>query len=161
MVMNEDAIAGSQYQKALNTAIRLLVRRDHTVFELLQKLKRRGFDPGTIEAILAECKRLNYINDERTARLFIGQLAAKGFGLRRIRMELKKKGLKGDRFEAILRESASEIDEREIAQRILQKKIKSYQREADEKKRKAKIYRFLNARGFSDTVISEMIAKFS
>ena len=150
-----------QYQKALNTAIRLLTHRDHTGFELLQKLKRRGLNPATVDAILAECKRLNYINDERTAQVLIGQLAGKGFGLHRIRMELKKKGLKGDRFEAIFRESASEIDEREIAQRILKKKIKSYQREADEKKRKARIYRFLYARGFSDTVISEMIGKFS
>ena len=145
----------------MNTAVRLLARRDHTGFELQQKLRQRGYGRGVIDAVLTECERLDYINDERTARVYIGQLARRGFGFRRIRLELKKKGLSGDRFESILNESSSEIDEHEIARKILQKKMKSFEREEDSKKRRDKIYRFLYSKGFSDMVISDLIREFS
>lgn len=159
--MNEKTISKDPYRKAMNTAVRILVRRDHTGFELRQKLRQRGYDRGVIDAVLTECERLDYINDERTARVYIGQLARRGFGIRRIRLELKKKGLSGDRFESILNESSSEIDEHEIARKILQKKMKSFEREKDSKKRRDKIYRFLYSKGFSDIVISDLIREFS
>ena len=80
-------------QQAMNTAVRLLTRRDHTRYEVRQKLKQRGFSAGAIRAAVTECERLNYIDDERTARIYIGQLVRRGFGFRRIAAELKKKGL--------------------------------------------------------------------
>jgi regulatory protein len=159
--MNEKTISKDPYRKAMNTAVRLLARRDHTGFELQQKLRQRGYGCGVIDAVLTECERLDYINDERTARMYIGQLARRGFGFRRIRLELKKKGLSGDRFESILNESSSEIDEHEIARKILQKKMKSFEREEDSKKRRDKIYRFLYSKGFSDMVISDLMREFS
>ena len=83
----------------MNTAVRILAGRDHTRYEIRQKLKQRGFSPGAIRAAVAECERLNYIDDERTARIYIGQLVRRGFGFRRIAIELRKKGLQGRRFE--------------------------------------------------------------
>ena len=141
----------------MNTAVRLLARRDHTGFELQQKLRQRGYGRGVIDAVLTECERLDYINDERTARVYIGQLARRGFGFRRIAMELRKKGLSEDRFERILNQSRSEIDEREIAKRTLNKKMNRFEKETDNMKKRDKIYRFLYSRGFSDTIISELI----
>ena len=158
--MSEEIISKSQYQQALNTAIRLLTRRDHTNFEIRQKLKQRRFSSEAIRAAVAECERLNYIDDERTARIFIGQLARRGFGFRRIPIELKKKGLQGRRIEDILEQQRAEIDEREIARRVLQKKMKSFERETDRKKRRDKIYRFLDYRGFNRSIISELIREF-
>lgn len=159
--MNEKTTSKDLFRKAMNAAARLLARRDHTGFEIKQKLRQRGYDRGVIDAVLTECERLNYINDERTARVYIGQLARRGFGFRRIRMELKKKGLSGDYFESILNESSAEIDEGNIAKRALQKKMKSFEREKDNRKRRVKIYRFLYSRGFTETVISEIVRKFN
>lgn len=145
----------------MNTAIRLLTRRDHSKYELQQKLKQRGFQSEVIEAVILECQRLNYINDERTAQVYISQLKRKGFGIRHIRLALKKKRLSGDHIEKIISENSSEIDERENANRILQKKMETFNREEDDKKRKDKIYRFLYSRGFSKTVIVELIRRFA
>jgi regulatory protein len=157
---NQKPVTSDQQQKAMNTAVRVLARRDHTRLEIEQKLKQRGYDQEIIQAVVAECERLNYIDDERTAKVYIFQLARRGFGFRRIRLELLKKGLRGDRFEQIVKESRLEIDERKIASRALQKKMKSFEREEDSKKRKNKIYRFLYSRGFSQSVISELIRGF-
>ena len=147
-------------QHAMNAALRLLTRRDHTGFEIQQKLRQRGFAPETVRAVIAECERLNYIDDERTARIYIDQLLRRGFGFRRIAVELKKKGLQGGRFEDILEKQRAEIDEREIALRVVQKKMNSLEKEADCKKRRDKLYRFLDYRGFNRSIISELIRDF-
>lgn len=157
--MTEERLAKSSYQKAMNTALRLLARRDHTSLEIQQKLGQRGFGREVIDRVLAECRRLDYIDDERTARMYIGQLARRGFGFRRIRLELKKKGLAGGSFENILTESNSEIDELEIARKVMLKRMKSFERVEDHQKRRDKIYRFLHARGFAESVISEILRK--
>ena len=147
----------SRARQAMNTAVRILSRRDHSRFEVRQKLKQRGFGPEAIRAAVNECERLNYIDDERTARVYIGQLVRRGFGFRRIAVELKKKGLRGRRIEDVLEQQKVEIDECEMARRVLQKKIKNFERETDRQKRRDKLYRFLDYRGFNRSIISELI----
>jgi SOS response regulatory protein OraA/RecX len=68
--------------------------------------------------------------------------------------------MQGRRIEDILEQQRAEIDEREIARRVLQKKMKSFERETDRKKRRDKIYRFLDYRGFNRSIISELIKEF-
>ena len=146
-------------KSALNTSLRILTRRDHSRNELVLKLKRRGFSKDDIDYAISSCEQFDYINDERTAGVYIRQLKRKGYGKKRIQLELNKKGLKGSRITGILDQSVSETDEREGAERILKKNIKRFERETDRLKRRDKIYRFLNARGFSREVISENLKK--
>ena len=152
-----DTLLEPSQKKALNTALRILTPRDHSKYELVQKLKQRGFSREVIDAAISSCERFDYINDERTARLYIRQLKRKGYGLKRIRLELNKKGLRGRRIQGILNESVSEKDEREGADRLVKKNIKRFKREKDPVKRRDKIYRFLHARGFAEGIISEIL----
>jgi len=145
--------------KALNTALRILTPRDHSKYELVQKLKQRGFSRVDIDDAISACVRFDYINDVRTAQVYIRQLKRKGYGKKRIRLELNKKRLKGDRIQGILDQSVSEADEREGAARVLKKNIKRFEREKDRLKRRDKIYRFLNARGFTPGVIAEYVKR--
>ena len=141
----------------MNSAVRILTKRDHSKYELKQKLHQRGFASKVIDTVIAECERLDYINDLRTAHLYILQLKRKCFGRRYVRMALKKKRLGGAVAENLLLKNYPEADERENAGKILQKKEKTFEPEEDLKKRKEKIYRFLCSRGFSKYVISELI----
>jgi len=151
--------SAGDYQKALNTALRILTGRDHSRYELTRKLKQRGFKPQDIDKAVAECVRFDYINDERTARVYISQMIRKGHGLNRIRHGMNKKGLTGQRIQNILCKIESDIDEAEGAERILNKNVKRFEREPDLKKRRDKIYRFLYARGFSQDTIRKLINK--
>jgi SOS response regulatory protein OraA/RecX len=72
-------------------------------------------------------------------------------------MALRKKRLSGTVIENILQKNYPEADELENAGRLLEKKMKTFEREADLKKRSDKIYRFLYSRGFSPAVISALI----
>jgi len=146
-------------KKALDTALRILTRRDHSRHELALKLKRRDFSKEDIDYAISSCEEFDYINDERTAQVYIRELKRKGYGKKRIQLELNKKGLKGARIQGILDETVSKTDELEGAERILIKHIKRFEREKDRFKKRDKIYRFLNARGFSREVIAENLKR--
>jgi regulatory protein len=155
--LNFATSAGKFHQKAMNTAVRILTNRDHSKHELKHKLQQRGFASEIVDTVLAECERLDYINDPRTALQYILQLKRKGFGKRYIRMALKKKRLSGAVVQNLLLENYPEADERENAGKLLEKKKETLKPEADLKKNRAKMYRFLSARGFSKDVISDLI----
>ena len=154
---NTPNISKGNYQKAFYSALRILTGRDHSKYELSQKLKQRGFTREDIEKAVSECERFDYINDERTSRVYIRQRILKGYGVKRIRHEMKKKGLRGKRIQNILSEIVSDADEQEGADRILKKNIKRFERESDLKKRRDKIYKFLYARGFSQETIRKLL----
>ena len=156
-ISQKPGFSRGNYQKVLNSALRILTARDHSKYELAQKLKQRLFAPEDIEKAISECERLDYINDERTSGVYIRQRIRKGYGLERIRHEMKKKGLRGQRIQNILCETVSDSVERESAERILKKNIKRFEREPDLKKRKDKIYRFLYSRGFSQETIRNLL----
>jgi regulatory protein len=145
-------------QQAMNTAVRILTHRDHSKYELKQKLRQRGFTSKVIDSVVVECERFNYINDPRTAHVYISQLKRKCFGKRYIQMALKKKRLSGTAIENILLENYPEADEREYAARLLEKKMEAFAREADLKKRRDKMSRFLYSRGFRKNIIADLIS---
>ncbi len=147
-------------KRALDTALRILTPRDHSKYELVQKLKQRGFSRVDIDDAISSCVRLDYINDDRTAKVYIRQLKRRGYGKKRIQLELTKKGLKGDRILDILDQRVSEADERQAAARMLKKNIRRFERETDRKKRRDKMYRFLLARGFLQSVIRESLKRY-
>jgi len=144
------------YRKALSSALRLLGRRDHSVAELRQKLIRRDVTEDVIQAVLAECLRLNYLDDARTARTLIERFKRKGCGVYRIRHELAQRGLSGERFRDLLEKSVTPSEERELARRTLQQKLKTLSREPEHRKRMLRLQRFLRGRGFSDAVIADV-----
>jgi regulatory protein len=155
--LNFSTSVGKSHQKAMNTAVRILANRDHSKHELKQKLQQRGFAGEIIDTVLAECERLDYINDPRTALQYILQLKRKGFGKRYIRLALKKKHLSGAAVQDLLKENYPAADERENAAKLLEKKRQTLKPEADLQKNRAKMYRFLSARGFNKDVIAEVV----
>jgi len=159
-ITKPDKSESTPNKSALNAALRILTPRDHSKYELVQKLKQRGFSSVDIDDAISACLRFDYINDVRTAQVYIRQLKRKGYGKKRIRLELNKKRLKGDRIRGILDQSVSEADEREGAARILKKNVKRFEREKDRLKRRDKIFRFLNARGFSKDIIAENLKRY-
>jgi len=142
---------------AMNAAVRILTHRDHSKYELKRKLQQRGFASEVVDAVIQACERLNYIDDKRTARVYISQLKRKRFGIRHIRMALKKKRLYGAAIEDFLLENYANIEERKNADKLLEKKMKTFSREENLKKRRDKIYRFLYSRGFNKDIIADLL----
>lgn len=80
-------------RRAYNYAVSLLSRREHTEKELHDKLKRKGYGQyaeKVAERLISE----GYLSDERFARLYVRELVnLKGYGKRRIKDEMLRKGI--------------------------------------------------------------------
>ena len=144
--------------KARNSALRILAHREHSVDELSQKLLRRGHAREVVEHVIAECLRLNYLDDHRMVQQILVRMKRRGFGIHRVRSELLKKGLASAEFEEELRESLSPSEENIVAWRVASKKWESLKTDSDPKKKKMRLQRFLRFRGFSDSVVIEVMA---
>ncbi|MBC2710872.1 MAG: regulatory protein RecX [Desulfosarcina sp.] len=142
---------------ALNSAFRILTRRDHTRKELAVKLRQKGFDRAAIDSALARCRELGYLDDAKTAMIIAGHLAERGYGPLRVRQALGQKGLDDALIEKALARCGDEEIQVLSARRMLGKKTSRLSREADPWKRRQIAYRFLAGRGFSSTVINRAI----
>lgn len=143
---------------ALDSAFRILTRRDHTRKELAVKLRQKGFDRAAIESALTRCRELGYLDDAKTAMIIAGHLAESGYGPLRVRQTLGQKGLDDALIEKALSRCGDEETQVFSARRMLEKKTSRLSREADPWKRRQAAYRFLAGRGFSSTVISRAIS---
>ena len=69
--------------KAFSSAIRSLKLRDHSEKEIRDKLKQKEFNNSVIEKAIAKLYKLDFLNDERFARIWVSD-----------RIKLKPKGKK-------------------------------------------------------------------
>ena len=80
-------------REAYKIALRILEKRQRSNEELRAMLKERHCEEGAFDEVLERLEEMGYVNDHDLAHLFIRRAQSKGWGPRRIRMELKKRGL--------------------------------------------------------------------
>ena len=147
----------SSNASALDSAFRILARRDHTRKELADKLRQKGHDRAATDGALARCRELGYLDDSKIAINIAGHLVENGYGPLRIRQTLGQKGLDDTLIETALARCGDEAAQIRSARRMLAKKASRLSRETDPWKRRQKAYRFLSGRGFSPAVIHHAI----
>lgn len=126
-----------------NKSLDLLSRREHSVFELTQKLKKRYGLNKLINDVIIRLQESNLLNDQRFAEAYIKVRARKGFGPRRIDAELQQRKVS----EAIINQELSMIENwNELALLAFKKKFGNFQKDTKEI---LKAKSFLQNRGFS------------
>lgn len=128
-----------------HSALQLLSRRDHSEYELRQKLSIKGHSAAEIGEIVEYCRELGYLSDQRYAAGQVRQMVYKGYGELRLRQQLKEKRVQEAVIEQVLAEQT--IDWFELAKQVAHKK---YQLEVRvERQQYAKQVRYLQSRGFN------------
>lgn len=142
--MSEDVLACKKQ------AVSLLARREHSRLELERKLAARSYDHDVIAAALDELERDDLLNAARFAESYVRLRAEKGFGPRRIRLELTERGISGaDAAQAL--ENAG-IDWADSACRVREKRFgAAVPGDFAERARQSK---FLDYRGFGSGEIA-------
>lgn len=134
---------------AKSVAVKLLSRREHSAFEIRDKLQKRDFTEEEITQAISELQQGGWLSDERYAEAYIRMRQQKGFGPIRIAMELHERGVEESIVEAFIDDS--EESWQQILERQYLKKYKN--RPVEDYNDKAKRIRFLQYRGFSlDTI---------
>lgn len=107
---------------ALSYVVNLLARREYSEFELRNKMQEKMFSEQEIENVLRYCQQKHWQSDRRFAENYINARAQRGYGVNRIKQELRQlKGVPEDVIETALEESM--VDWSMIALRVLKKKF--------------------------------------
>ena len=141
------------FQLIYNKALDLISRREHSRYELMQKLNKRY--PETrplIEEVLDKLIVNNILDDERFADMYINSRARKGFGPKKIEMELNSKHVESFIISSSLEAYDNWI---ENAKKELLKKFKGIVPTDYQSKIKQK--QFLFNRGFSTQIIDKVL----
>lgn len=142
-------------RRAYNYAVSLLSRREHTVKEITDKLNRKGygqFAPKITERLALE----GYLSDERFAGLYVRELINyKGYGRRRIKDELFRKGISKEIADDVLAEI--ELPENRLYE-LIEKKYMKY---LDDEKGIQKTINALLRLGYSYSEIRDALKKIA
>ncbi|MDH3745725.1 MAG: recombination regulator RecX [Acidobacteriota bacterium] len=92
-------------QDCRRKALDLLARRPHFGRELETKLASRRFPASAIEETLRWLEQQGFVDDPDSARRWVAGVARrKGFGPRRMRAELQRRGVAGETVSEVLAE---------------------------------------------------------
>lgn len=140
---------------ALNYLVNLLARREYSEFEIRNKMQEKAFSEEDIDAAINQCQARNWQSDRRFAENYLNARAQKGYGVGRIRQELRQlKGVSSDVIDEVLQET--EIDWYEMAEKLLRKKFPDYT-EPQTPKMKQKIWQYMASHGFRSDEFSDLI----
>jgi regulatory protein len=132
-----------------DVAVRALMRRAHSVHEMKKKLERRSNNKLLVQLVMARLKENGMIDDARYAKQFARQRTeTRKQGKFRIARDLRGRGIPDPHIEAALDETAKTSDEGAMVRQRIERKLRSYRGEIDEKKL-ASIYAGLLRAGFS------------
>jgi regulatory protein len=136
-----------------DAAVRALMRRAYSVYEMKQLLGRRTEDDKLLQTVMDRLKRAKMIDDERFAKQFARQRTEiRRQGKFRIARDLRARGVPDRHIEAALADASKETDESAVVRQRLERKLRSFRGEINENKM-ASMYRSLLRAGFSADVI--------
>lgn len=137
-----------EYCEAYAKALQLLNVRFLSVGELKKKLMDRGAAEDVIDAVIAALTEERFLDDERLACSVYRYYASKGrYGHLYIANCLRKRQLP-------VPESVEPMDEYAVAEKLIKQKFPVLD------KNYAKAARYLQYRGFSASVIREVLAEY-
>lgn len=138
-----------EYREAYEKALQLLNVRFLSERELRDKLRRRGAADAVLDEVVAALKEEHFLDDQRLAGDVYRYYARKGqYGHLYIANRLRRRGLP-------VPEDVERPDEYALAQALAGRKF-SYR--SDEARKAA---RFLQYRGFSPSVIGDILEDFT
>lgn len=136
-------------------AMNLLARREHSLGELRNKLRRRFADEQQLEAQLQKLVVEKLQSDERFAESFARMRAGRGYGPARVRQDMREKGLSDVDIARAF--EAAELDWDALAEQVLHKKFGA--KPPADLKEKAKRIRFMQYRGFAADHFQRLIGE--
>ena len=139
------------------SAMNFLARREHSRRELIFKLRKRFKDSD--EQIIEEVSRLRsegLQSDYRMASEYVHFRSKRGLGPKKIKAELRLKGISDSLLEQIFSESG--VDWRNILEKVVNKKTSQDGFALDSLETKHKVNNFLQKRGFEPDQIRDFIS---
>lgn len=144
------------FQKAQAYAFLLLKFRLRSENEIRQRLKRKKFEETLIDKTISFLKERGFVDDRVFAKAWIDSRIKRPLGLKRLRQELKIKGVSEDIINEQILEVKKNYSEQAIVLDLAKERIKKL-KGVEPKKAKQRIFGYLMRRGFpADTAIEAL-----
>jgi len=140
-------------EELYEVALRALMRRAHSVQEMLKKLSRYTRNDLLVRVVMARLKENGQLNDARYAQQFTrNRTQSRKQGQFRIARELRARGVADADINSALETSAAESNPAAMVRQRIERKLKSLRGEVGERKI-ASIYGSLLRAGFPSDLI--------
>lgn len=141
---------------ALEKARSYCAYQERSQQEVIQKLKSFKLSEDELNYVLLQLIQGDYLNEERYAQAYVsGKVRIKKWGKRKIKHQLKQKGLTDKCIES----GFKEVDQEEYFETL--KNVASYKwetvNEPNAYKKKQKVMSYLYGRGFETDLINEVL----
>ena len=142
--------------KVKECALRLLTRREHSLYELRQKLLLRKFPLKQIEQVIAELSEEGWQSDGRFAQAYYTSLIQRGYGPLKVMAMMRSKGVSDDLIRQVISDDRNFWQEQML--RVYRKKYRSLNSVGQcETPLSAVQMRFMLSRGFSREQIMDLM----
>ena len=142
-------------------AIKMLMRRAHSVSEMKKALARRCKDESRLKNIVERLKREHLIDDARYAKQFVRfRTETRKQGQFRIARDLRARGVPDRHIEAALKEAAADANPAAVIRQRIERKLRMTRGEID-KRKLASLYRSLRGAGFPTDLIRKEIHRLT
>ncbi len=145
----------NEEERARVYLLKLFKHRPRSRYEVLSRLRQKGFSRPVIEITIQQAESSGLINDARFAKLWIeDRLARRPKSRRALQRELHAKGIDPEHIEKTL--ARVELDEEALAKRLIAERLARL-RSVDRETRQRRLVGFLRRRGFSDWLIQRVL----
>ncbi len=155
----ENMILAEDKNKAKNFALDFIGYRSRSVWEVTQRLKKRGHTQEIIEQVIGDLHRSGLLDDVQFAAQWARhRMATKPVGEHLLRHELKLKGISDEIIEKTLTETFGQTSQRALADDLIRIREKRYH-SLDIAKARRRMADFLIRRGFPREIVWEAVAR--
>lgn len=124
--------------------------------EIYERLKRKKFTEEIITQTLDFLESKGFIDDTIFAKVWIESRLKRPLGLRRLRQELKIKGINEVIIDSKIKEIKNNYNEADVVREIAEEKFNRL-KGIEPRKAKKRIYDYFMRRGFSPDVVIDII----
>jgi regulatory protein len=142
--------------KARNYAFLLLKYRQRSEKEISDRLKKKKFPEELIKETIVFLQEKKFIDDSAFSQAWIRERLAHSIGPRRLKQELKSKGISEEIVENNFKEIAKSYSETETIRQLVESRL-SRLRNVDPRTAKRRVYGYLLRRGFSPEAVIDTI----
>ena len=146
--------AGLRSRQMRERALELLYRKPQSRRELTRKLNEWGAGPEEADAVCDRMEELGYLNEAAYAARIVEVYSARGFGEKKLRDELYRRGVPREEWDEAL---ARVEDATQAIDDFLQKKLTGW---TGDRKQLQKVTAALARRGFSWSDIRDALARY-
>ena len=146
------------FQEVLAKLMRFCSYQERSEWEVSQKAKVYGLDDEKVEELLKHLRKENFINEKRFAETYVrGKVRVKKWGLYKIKQGLMAKGVDSPIISSALKTINQDLYAKNLHELASTKRDKL----ASSADSKAKLFRFLQAKGYEGDLIWSEISKGS